>query len=77
MGRYRDARTEIDLIAVDAAGERAAFVECKWGTNVDVARVVRRLQEKARSVAPLAGAAHRYLVLSRTEVNDEHHVRLA
>jgi hypothetical protein len=77
VGRYWDARTEIDLIAVDAAGERAAFVECKWGTNVDVARVVRRLREKARAVAPLAAASHRYLVISRTDVRDEHHVRLA
>lgn len=77
VGRYWDARTEIDLVAVDASGERAAFVECKWGRTVDVARVVRRLREKARAVAPLAAAAHRYLVISRTDVDDEHHVRLA
>ena len=77
VGRYWDARTEIDLIAVDAAGERVAFVECKWGGNVDVARVVRRLREKARAVAPFASASHRYLVISRTDVRDEHHVRLA
>ena len=77
VGRYWDARTEIDLIAVDASGERAAFVECKWGGTVDVARVVRRLREKARAVAPLAAASHRYLVISRTDVDDEHHVRLA
>ena len=77
VGRYWDARTEIDLIAVDAAGERAAFVECKWGSAVDVARVVRRLREKARTVAPFAAMSHRYLVISRTDVDDEHHVRLA
>ncbi len=77
VGRYWDARTEIDLIAVDAAGERAAFVECKWGRNVDVARVVRRLREKARAVTPFAAASHRYLVISRTDTDDEHHVRLA
>lgn len=77
VGRYWDARTEIDLIAVDASGERAAFVECKWGRTVDVARVVRRLREKARAIAPLAAASHRYLVISRTDVDDEHHVRLA
>lgn len=77
VGRYWDARTEIDLIAVDAAGERAAFVECKWGLTVDVARVVRRLREKARAVAPFAAASHRYLVISRTDADDEHHVRLA
>ena len=77
VGRYWDARTEIDLIAVDAARERAAFVECKWGRNVDVARTVRRLREKARAVASLAAASHRYLVISRTDTDDEHHVRLA
>ena len=77
VGRYWDSRTEIDLVAVDAAGERVAFVECKWGRSVDVARVVRRLREKARAVAPLAAASHRYLVISRTNVDDEHHVRLA
>lgn len=77
VGRYWDARTEIDLVAVDASGERAAFVECKWGRTVDVARVVRRLREKARAIAPLAAASHRYLVISRTDVDDEHHVRLA
>ena len=77
VGRYWDARTEIDLIAVDASGERAAFVECKWGRSVDVARLVRRLREKARAVAPYAAASHRYLVISRTDVSDEHHVRLA
>lgn len=77
VGRYWDARTEIDLIAVDASGERAAFVECKWGAAVDVPRVVRRLREKARAVAPFAAASHRYLVISRTDVDDEHHVRLA
>lgn len=77
VGRYWDARTEIDLVAVDASGERAAFVECKWGRTVDVARVARRLREKARAVAPLAAASHRYLVISRTDVDDEHHVRLA
>ena len=77
IGRYWDARTEIDLIAVDATGDRAAFVECKWGRNVDVARVVRRLREKARAVTPFAAASHRYLVISRTDTDDEHHVRLA
>ncbi|MXZ71228.1 MAG: ATP-binding protein [Acidobacteria bacterium] len=77
VGRYWDARTEIDLIAVDASGERAAFVECKWGRSVDVARLVRRLREKARAVAPYAAASHRYLVISRTDMSDEHHVRLA
>lgn len=78
IGRYWDAGTEIDLIAVDAAGERAAFVECKWGRNVDVRRVVRRLREKARAVGRFAAASHRYLVVSRTDgVDDEHHVRLA
>ena len=77
IGRYWDARTEIDLIAVDAAGERAAFVECKWGRTVDVARVVRRLREKARAVTPFASASYRYLVVSRTAVRDEHHVCLA
>ena len=76
LGRYWDARTEIDLIAVDEAGERAAFVECKWGSTVDVARVVRRLREKARAVTAFASASHRYLVVSRTDVRDEHHVRL-
>ena len=77
VGRYWDSRTEIDLVAVYAAGERAAFVECKWGRTVDVPRVVRRLREKARAVAPFAAASHRYLVISRTGVDDEHHVRLA
>ena len=77
VGRYWDARTEIDLIAVDAARERAAFVECKWGRNVDVARVARRLREKARAVTPFAAASHRYLVISRIDADDEHHVRLA
>ena len=77
VGRYWDARTEIDLIAVDAARERAAFVECKWGRNVDVARVVRRLREKARAVTLFAAASHQYLVVSRTDTDDEHHVRLA
>ena len=77
IGRYWDSRTEIDLVAVDAAGERAAFVECKWGRTIDVARVVRRLREKARAVAPFAAASHRYLVISRADVDDEHHVRLA
>ncbi|MYN64538.1 MAG: ATP-binding protein [Acidobacteria bacterium] len=77
VGRYWDSRTEIDLVAVDAAGERAAFVECKWGRSVDVARVVWRLREKARAVAPFAAMSHRYLVISRTDADDEHHVRLA
>ena len=57
IGRYWDAGTEVDLIAIDAAGERVAFVECKWGRNVDVARVVRRLREKARGVGPFAAAS--------------------
>ena len=77
VGRYWDSRTEIDLVAVDAAGENAAFIECKWGRNVDVPRIVRRLREKARAVAPLAAASHCYLVVSRTDTDDEHHVRLA
>ena len=77
VGRYWDSRTEIDLVAVDATGERAAFIECKWGRSVDVPRVVRRLREKARAVAPFAAASHRYLVISRTGIDDEHHVRLA
>ena len=77
VGRYWDARTEIDLIAVDATGDRVGFVECKWGRNVDVARAVRRLREKARAVTPFAAASHRYLVISRTDTDDEHHVRLA
>ena len=76
-GRYWDAGTEIDLIAFDAAGEHVAFVECKWGSNVDVARIVRRLREKARSVGRFAAASHRYLVISRTDVDDEHHIRVA
>ena len=77
IGRYWDPRIEIDLIAVDAAGERVAFVACKWGRSVDVPRVVRRLREKARAVTRFAAASHRYLVISRTDVEDEHHVRLA
>lgn len=77
IGRYWDSRTEIDLIAVDAAGARVAFVECKWGRAVDVPRVVRRLREKARAIARFSAASHRYLVISRTDVDDEHHVRLA
>jgi len=76
VSRYWDSRTEIDLVAVDAAGENAAFIECKWGRKVDVPRIVRRLREKARAVAPLAAAFHRYLVVSRTDTDDEHHVRL-
>ena len=77
VGRYWDARTEIDLIAVDAAGERVAFVECKWGRNIDVTRVSRRLREKARSVGPFKEAEHHYLVISRTDTAEDHHVRLA
>lgn len=76
VSRYWDARTEIDLIAVDAAGERAAFVECKWGRNVDVARVVRRLRER-RAPSLRSRPRRTYLVVSRTDVRDEHHVRLA
>ena len=45
--------------------------------NVDVARIVRRLREKARSVGRFAAASHRYLVISRTDVDDEHHIRVA
>lgn len=77
IGRYWDHRTEIDLIAVDAAGARVAFVECKWGRTVDVRRVARRLREKARAIARFSSASHRYLVISRTDVDDEHHIRLA
>ncbi len=77
VGRYWDARVEIDIVAVDAAGERAAFIECKWGRSIDVARVVRRLREKARAVTLFAAASHRHLVISRTDADDEHHVRLA
>ena len=58
VGRYWDSRAEIDLVAVDAAGERAAFVDCKWGRSVDVPRVVRRLREKARAVVPFAAVSH-------------------
>ncbi len=76
-GRYRDGRTEIDLIAVDAAGARAAFVECMWGCNVDGRRLVRRRRQKARTVGRSAAAPHRYLVISRTDVGDEHHIRFA
>ena len=75
--RYWDAGAEIDLIAVDAAGGHVAFVECRWGSNVDVARIVRRLREKARSVGRFAAASHRDLVISRTGVDDEHHIRVA
>ena len=77
IGRYWDARTEIDLVAADATGERVAFVECKWGRTVDVERVARRLREKARAVARFSAASHRYLVISRTDASDENHVRLA
>ena len=41
------------------------------------ARVVRRLREKARAITRSSAASHRYLVVSRTDVDDEHHVRLA
>ena len=75
--RYWDARTEIDLIAVDATGDRVAFVECQWGRTVDVTRTVRRLREKARTVGLFAAASHQYLVISRTDTENEHHVRLA
>ena len=77
VGRYWDSRIEIDLVAVDATGERAAFIECKWGRSADLPRVVRRLREKARAIAQFAAATHRYLVISRTDIDDEHHVRLA
>ena len=40
-------------------------------------RVGRRLRDKARSVGPFTAAEHRYLVISRTDTVDDHHVRLA
>lgn len=40
------------------------------------ARVVRRLHEKAGATTRFSAASHRYLVIRRTDVDDEHHVRL-
>ncbi len=69
------------MLLMDATGERVAFVECKWGRNVDVARLIRRLREKARekarTVARFAAASHQYRVISRTAASDARHIRLA
>ena len=52
----------MSMLLMDATGERVAFVECKWGRNVDVVRLIRRLREKARTVARFAAASHQYRV---------------
>ena len=67
----------MSMLLMDATGERVAFVECKWGRNVDVARLIRRLREKARTVARFAAASHQYRVISRTAASDAGHIRLA
>ena len=48
----------MSMLLMDATGERVAFVECKWGRNVDVSRLIRRLREKARTVARFVAASH-------------------
>ncbi|MDI3475603.1 MAG: uncharacterized protein PWQ79_2309 [Thermococcaceae archaeon] len=45
MGRGRKGSYEIDLVATK--GDKALFVEVKWGDNVSGDRLLRELREKA------------------------------
>ncbi len=51
LGRYWDARTEIDIAALDPEGRNLILGECKyWAEPVGIG-VLRELEEKAQSVA--------------------------
>jgi len=45
IGRFWSREDEIDAVAMDPAGERAAFIEVKW-SRVDPAREMKELEKK-------------------------------
>lgn len=51
VGRYWDARTEIDIAALDASGEQAVVGECKYWKGPVGANVLYGLEQKARGAA--------------------------
>lgn len=74
VGRYWDARAGIDIVAEDASGERVAFIECNWGTKVDVERVLTRLAVKGDLVRAYAGRRKTVRVMSRTGTTHAGHI---
>jgi hypothetical protein len=77
IGQYWDSKTELDVVAEDLAGERVAFLECKWSTSVEVEKEIRILQAKTRALPQFAKHQQEYFVVSRTESKHPKHIRLA
>lgn len=76
IGRYWDAKLEIDLIVEDAKREHAAFVECKWSRNVNVKRLLSEVSTRADLIPAYAGVQKSCYVMSRTKSAHPHHIRL-
>lgn len=51
LGRYWDAKTEIDIAAIDMEGKNLLLGECKYWQEPVGINVLRELEEKTKSVA--------------------------
>jgi hypothetical protein len=76
VGRYWDAKNEIDVVAEDPAASTVAFVECKWSRNVHVDQVIRDLRLKADRIHAYAGWNKIFRVASRSSVEQPEHIRI-
>lgn len=63
LGRYWDARTEIDIAAVDPEGKNLILGECKYWQEPMGANILRELEGKAGNVAWEQGKRRTWYVL--------------
>ncbi len=76
IGRYWDAHNEIDIVAEDPTAERVAFVECKWGKQVDSVSLLKDLRRKADMVPEYHGWNRSYFIMSRTGTTQTDHIQI-
>ncbi len=76
IGRYWDRKNEIDIVAEDAEGKQAAFIECKWGRHINIERTLFGLRQKSDMIPYYLGWQKQHFVMSRTRSDHPQHVNI-
>jgi hypothetical protein len=74
LGRYWDGKSEFDLIAESADSKKVAFVECKWGQQVDIKRNLFKLKQNAERIPIYNNWNKSFWIMSRTLCKNSNHI---
>ena len=76
IGRYWDHKTEVDIVVENGFSRRVAFLECKWGKQINVTKTLNTLKSKSDLIPQYAGWEKQWHVMSRTKGSSPNHIFL-